>query len=346
MIRGIVLALCSALLFGASTPFAKIVLGQATPAVAAGLLYLGAGVGLGLVIAAARLLGRTSAEAPLTRADLPWLGLAILSGGVAGPLCLMSGLARTTGASAALALNLEGVATLVIAWVVLRENVDRRLLMGAACIIAGAGVLSWQGGAGFDRGTVLVALACLFWGIDNNLTRRISGSDALQITAIKGLVAGSVTLSIGLAQAGGLPPLPTLAGAAAVGFLGYGVSLVLFVRALRALGTARTGAYFSMAPFAGAVLSVAMLGDPVSPALLVAGALMAVGLWLHLSERHDHDHAHAALDHDHRHVHDDHHRHDHPPGMDPGEPHSHPHHHPAMVHRHPHFPDLHHRHAH
>ena len=346
MAHGIALALLSALLFGASTPFAKIVLGQTTPAVAAGLLYLGAGLGLTLVIAATHVLGRRSAEAPLTRADLPWLGLAILSGGVAGPLCLMTGLARTDAASASLALNLEGVATLVIAWVILRENVDRRLLLGAACIVAGAVVLSWQGAAGFDGGTALIALACLFWGIDNNLTRRISGSDALQITAIKGLVAGSVTLSVGLSQADSLPPFPTLAGAAAVGFLGYGVSLVLFVRALRALGTARTGAYFSLAPFAGAVLSVAMLGDPVSPALLVAGALMAVGLWLHLSERHDHDHAHVALDHVHRHRHDDHHRHDHPPGVDPGEPHSHPHHHPAMVHRHPHFPDLHHRHVH
>lgn len=343
---GILLALLSSLLFGVSTPLAKLLLATVDPWMAAGLLYLGAGIGLAAVQSGRRRLLLPAAEAPLRRGDLPWLGAVILTGGVGGPLLLMLGLARTDAASASLLLNLEGLATMGIAWLVFRENVDRRLLLGAAAILAGAALLSWQGRAAVDGGALLIAAACLCWGLDNNLTRRLSSADPVQIAMLKGLVAGSVNLLLALGAGAGLPAAPALLAAGAIGFLGYGVSLALFVMALRHLGAARTGAYFSLAPFVGATLAVLLFGAPVSLTLLAAGGLMAVGLWLHLSERHEHEHVHEALEHEHRHVHDVHHQHEHDADDPPGEPHSHRHRHAPLVHSHPHYPDLHHRHRH
>ncbi len=347
MIRtGISIALLSAVLFGASTPFAKLLLGSVDPWMMAGLLYLGAGIGLAAIHLARSSLRLPAMEASLQRSDMPRLALVILAGGIGGPVLLMFGLAQTDAASASLLLNLEGLATMGIAWLVFRENVDRRLLIGAFAILAGAVLLSWQGGAALNAGAVLIAAACLCWGVDNNLTRGLSAADPLQIAMLKGLVAGSVNLTIALAQGFSLPPTVTILSAGIVGFLGYGLSLALFVLALRHLGAARTGAYFSLSPFVGAILSVGMLGDALTVALVIAGALMGVGLWLHLSERHDHDHAHDVLDHDHRHLHDAHHQHDHDGQPTPSDAHSHPHRHAPLVHRHPHYPDLHHRHLH
>jgi drug/metabolite transporter (DMT)-like permease len=343
---GIMLALLSAVLFGASTPFAKLLLGVVDPWMMAGVLYLGAGLGLAGVHFARRLIGLGAVEAPLRRSDSPWLALVVLTGGVLGPLLLMVGLARTDAAGASLLLNLEGLATMGIAWLVFREHVDRRLLLGAFAILAGAVLLSWQGQASFQWGAVMIAGACLCWGLDNNLTRKLSSADPVQIAMIKGLVAGAVNLALALVSGARFPSAGFLAAAGGIGFLGYGVSLALFVLGLRHLGAARTGAYFSLAPFIGAVLAVLMLGEPVTAKLLVAGGLMAIGLWLHLAERHDHEHVHEAMEHEHRHVHDEHHRHAHGPDAPPGEPHTHWHRHEPMVHRHPHYPDLHHRHRH
>jgi drug/metabolite transporter (DMT)-like permease len=342
------MALSSAALFGASTPLAKLLLGRGVDVwLLAGLLYLGSGFGLALTHAAVRAAGGAPVEAPLRRFDLPWLTLVVLSGGVVGPLLLMLGLARTPATSAALLLNLEGLATMAIAWLWFRENVDRGLLMGAFAILAGAVVLSWQGGpAGLGLGALSVAGACLAWGMDNNLTRKLSSADPVQIAMIKGLVAGTVNLGLALAHGATLPGAAVLAGAAAVGFLGYGVSLVLFVLALRHLGTARTGAYFSTASFFGAVLAIVLFDEPVTVPLFTAAVLMAIGLYLHLAERHDHEHAHEAMEHDHRHEHDEHHQHEHVTGDPPGQPHTHRHRHAPMTHRHPHYPDLHHRHGH
>ncbi len=346
MRTGILLALASAILFGASTPFAKLLLGNAGPWMMAGLLYLGAGLGLAAVHLCRRAARLPAIEAPLRRADLPWLGLVILAGGVLGPLCLLSGLARTSAASASLLLNLEGLATMGIAWLVFHENVDRLLLTGAFAILAGAGLLSWRGSAALDGGALLIALACLCWGIDNNLTRKLSAADPVQIAMLKGLVAGAVNLALALAQGATPPPPGIVLAAGLVGFLGYGVSLVLFVFALRHLGTARTGAYFSLAPFIGALLSLLLLNEPLTLQLLAAGLLMGIGLWLHLTERHEHEHTHEALEHEHRHIHDEQHQHAHGPDTTPGEPHSHPHRHAVLTHTHPHYPDLHHRHLH
>lgn len=346
MKTGIPLALASAVLFGASTPFAKLLLGTVDPWLMAGLLYIGAGVGLAFVHLLRGVLRLPTIEAPLRRLDVPWLAAVVLFGGVLGPLLLMLGLARSDAAAASLLLNLEGLATMGIAWVVFRENVDRRLLLGAFAILAGAVLLSWQGHANFQWSGLLIGGACLCWGIDNNLTRKLSSSDPMQIAMIKGLVAGAVNLTLALWLGAAVPPVGTLAAAGIVGFLGYGVSLALFVLGLRHLGAARTGAYFSLAPFVGAVLSVLVLGEPLSLQLLIAGALMGVGLWLHLAERHEHEHLHEPMEHEHRHYHDEHHQHTHTHADPPGEPHAHWHRHARLVHRHPHYPDLHHRHRH
>lgn len=347
MIRtGIALALLSAVLFGASTPFAKLLLGAVDPWMMAGLLYLGAGIGLAAVHFFRGVLRFSAVEAPLRRSDAPWLALVILAGGILGPLLLMCGLARTDAAGASLLLNLEGLATMGIAWLIFRENVDRRLLLGAFAILGGAVLLSWRGQATFQWGALMIAGACLCWGIDNNLTRKLSSADPVQIAMLKGLVAGAVNLLLALANGATFPPAPILLAAGGVGFLGYGVSLAFFVLGLRHLGAARTGAYFSLAPFVGAVLAVFMLGEPLTVKLLIAGGLMALGLWLHLAERHDHEHSHEAMEHDHRHLHDEHHQHQHGPDAPPDEPHTHWHRHEPMVHRHPHYPDLHHRHRH
>ena len=340
-------AIASAALFGASTPLAKLLLGTVDPWLLAGLLYLGSGLGLTAVHFGRRSLGLPAQEAPLRRPDLPRLAIVVLAGGAIGPVLLMIGLSTTPASSAALLLNLEGLATMAIAWLVFRENVDRRILLGAFAILAGALLLSWQGGpSGFGWGALAIAGACAAWGVDNNLTRGLSAADPVQIAMTKGLCAGGVNLALALWHGAVLPSTPVVAGAALVGFFGYGVSLVLFVLGLRHLGTARTGAYFSTAPFIGAGLAVLLFGEPVGARLVAAAGLMGVGLYLHLVERHDHEHAHEELAHEHLHVHDEHHRHEHEPGTPEGEPHSHLHRHSPMIHRHPHYPDLHHRHAH
>ncbi len=342
------LALTSALLFGASTPLAKILLGEGLdPLLLAGTLYLGSGAGLGLVLLGRGRISAPPSEAPLRRADLSWLALAVLFGGIAGPVLMMVGLANVHAAAASLLLNLESVSTLAIAWLVLRESVDRRLLLGAGAILAGALILSWSGPvSGFGWGGLLIAGACLAWGIDNNLTRKISAGDAVQIACIKGLVAGTVNLALALAHGAPLPGPGLLLAGGLIGFIGYGVSLVLFVRALRQIGTARTGAYYAVAPFFGTLIAISLLGEPFTLQLAIAGALMGFGIYLHLAEQHEHAHRHDTLMHEHSHVHDEHHRHGHGP-LDPsGEPHVHVHRHAAMIHSHRHFPDIHHRHPH
>lgn len=342
---GVPLALGSAVLFGASAPLSKLLIGSVDPWLLAGILYLGAGVGLALFHLGRRAIGLANVEAPLRRADLPWLAAVVLFGGVLGPLLLMFGLSLTTASTGSLLLNLEGLATMGIAWLVFRENVDRRLLLGGIAILVGAALLTWSGGAvSLDLGALLIAGACLAWGIDNNLTRKLSSADPVQIAMIKGLVAGATNVALALTIGASLPAPGLIAAGAVVGFFGIGVSLVMFMLGLRHLGTARTGAYYSLAPFIGAVLALILLREPVTVTLVVAGALMAFGLWMHLSERHEHVHEHEALEHEHAHVHDEHHQHVHDRPVT--EPHSHWHRHEPLRHAHPHYPDLHHRHGH
>ena len=311
----------------------------------AGLLYLGAGIGLATGRAGRAIRGARGSEAPLRRADALWMVAIVAFGGILGPLFLMLGLARTSAASGSLLLNLEGLTTMAIAWIVFRENVDRRLLAGAAAILAGVVALSWRGqGIRVDEGGLLIAAGCLAWGVDNNLTRRLSAADPVVIALIKGLVAGSVNLVLAVLLGARLPSIGIVGAAFVVGFCGVGLSLVLFVLALRHLGSARTGAYFSLAPFLGAVIAIVLLQEPITLQLVLAGVLMAFGVWLHLTEQHVHDHTHDALEHEHSHIHDDHHRHPHEGTVT--EPHSHWHRHAPLRHRHAHYPDIHHRHEH
>ena len=339
-------ALAAAALFGASTPLAKSLVGDLPPLLLAGLLYLGSGLGLTI----ARLIrDRRWQPSGFTRAEWPWFLGAVFFGGILGPAALMFGLTSTSGATASLLLNLEAVLTAVLAWAVFKENADRRIVLGMTAIVAGGLLLSWSGradaGAGWT-GPLAVAAACLCWAIDNNLTRKVSAYDALLIAAVKGLVAGSVNTALAFALGASLPAANTVLLAMVVGLAGYGISLVAFVMALRGLGTARTGAYFSTAPFIGATVAVAFFAETPSPAFWVAAGLMALGVWLHLTESHGHDHSHEPLDHVHDHEHDEHHQHTHNFPWDATKPHGHPHQHVPHKHSHAHFPDIHHRHPH
>lgn len=342
-------ALGAAILFGASTPFAKQLIGEGfsafSPFLLAGLLYLGSGLGLAMI----RLIrDRGWKSSGLPRQEWPWLLGAIAFGGVVGPLLLMVGLAHTAAATTSLFLNLESVLTAVLAWVVFREQTDRRIVFGMLLIVLGGAVLAWSGIETLTSviGPLALVGACMAWAIDNNLTRKVSASDALFIAGSKGLVAGCVNIVLGVSLGAEFPSAGHISAAMVIGFFGYGLSLVLFVLALRGLGTARTGAYFSTAPFVGAALSIAMLGEPTSFAFWLATGLMAAGVWLHLTERHVHAHQHTALNHGHKHRHDEHHQHSHDFEWDGVEPHSHAHQHTEIQHSHGHFPDIHHRHAH
>jgi drug/metabolite transporter (DMT)-like permease len=345
---GPAIALLAALLFGLSAPAAKVLVGSVDPWLLAGLLYLGSGIGLVVYRGAHRVMTAGTQEASLDWSDAPWLAGAIAAGGIVGPVLLMFALALGPAAPSSLLLNLEGVFTALLAWLVFREHVHGRIAAGMAAITTGGLMLSWDTSAPsvVDRAALLVVGACAAWAIDNNLTRRVSHGDPVQVAAIKGCVAGAVNLAIALARGAALPPATVALTAASVGLLGYGVSLTLFVLALRHLGTARTSGYFSTAPFVGALVAVVMLGEPVTVPLLLAGITMAIGVWLHLSERHAHEHVHEALEHEHLHDHDEHHRHAHPAGVRSAEPHAHRHTHAPVRHVHPHYPDLHHRHGH
>jgi drug/metabolite transporter (DMT)-like permease len=353
MNRSVIYGLLAAALFGASTPLAKRLVEDISPFLLAGILYLGSGLGLTLL----RVIRDRGWRAPeIATIEWPWLLSAIGFGGVIAPVALMFGLSQTGAATASLLLNLETVLTAVIAWVVFREPADRRIVLGMLAIVLASVLLSLPSAAPGPTsaanpgntvlGPAAVALACLCWAIDNNLTRKVSASDAVFIAACKGLIAGLVNSLIAWQFAVSLPAAELIVAAAALGFVGYGVSLVLFVLALRGLGAARTGAYFSTAPFVGAAMALLVLGEPTPRGFWVAAALMSFGVWLHLSERHEHEHRHEALEHSHQHDHDEHHQHEHDPPYQSNKPHAHRHSHPESVHRHVHAPDIHHQHNH
>ena len=341
--KGILAALGSALLFGASTPFAKLLLTHVSPWLLAGLLYLGSGLGLTLYRYIIR-----APEVHLLAQEKGWFAAAILAGGVIAPVLLMLGLLAMPASGASLLLNMEGVFTALLAWFVFKENFDRRIALGMVFIVAGALVLGWPSEILFSGIWPALAIlgACFAWGLDNNLTRKLSLSDATWIASIKGLIAGFVNLVLAFIVGATLPSLPNIAGAMIVGFFAYGISLTLFVIGLRHLGTARTGAYFSVAPFFGAILAI-ILGDAITLPLIITGVLMAVGIWLHLSEHHEHSHHHTEIAHTHEHSHDDaHHQHIHEPSVEADLLHTHQHSHTAINHKHAHYPDSHHQHSH
>jgi drug/metabolite transporter (DMT)-like permease len=339
-------ALVAALLFGGTTPVAKRFLQDANPLLVAGLLYLGSGVGLGFLRV---IQDREWRASGLARSDWPWLAATTIAGGVLAPALLMIGLSQSDAATVSLLLNLEAVFSAALAWFIFREATSPRIVLGFVAIFIGGGVLAWPStvsAPGRALGLLSVVAACLCWGIDNNVTRKISGGDSRFIAGIKGLVAGSTNTILAVSFGASFPAAPELAGTLLLGFLGYGVSLVLFIVSLRHLGTARTGAYFSTAPFVGSALAVALYGQPATVGFYLAAALMAVGIWLHVTEHHEHEHLHEALIHTHAHEHDAHHLHEHSDESDETSPHTHEHRHTPLRHRHPHFPDRHHEHRH
>jgi drug/metabolite transporter (DMT)-like permease len=345
------LALLAALLFGASTPAAKWLIGSIDPFVLAGLLYLGSGMGLAVWLAARRLKGDAVISfLPKTHSQKLQLAGAILFGGIIAPVLLMAGLAKTSSSTASLLLNLEGAFTAALACLVFHERYGKRLVFGMALILFGGALLSASGNfsiRGSAFGALCIAGACAGWAIDNNLTRQVTSLDAPVLAMLKGLIAGTVNLGIAFSLRKAFPEFSKMLLPMFVGFLGYGLSLVFFILSLRKIGTARTSAYFSTAPFVGAVLSLALFREPVTVSLLIAGVAMAIGVWMHLTEQHEHFHVHEPMEHEHMHVHDEHHQHEHSPNDPPGEPHSHRHRHERLEHSHPHtHDDLHHSHQH
>lgn len=341
-------ALVAAVLFGCIAPGTKYLVHSLPPQSTAGILYLAAGFGLFLFLIAKNEL--VFAAKQFHKRDTKWLATATLFGGILGPAFLTYGLLNIGATTASLLLNLESVLTSLIAWFVFKEHFEKRIVWGMLFIIAGCLSLSMgtQGTYGQDSllGFSLIVLACLSWGIDNNVTRNISHLNPVFIASIKGLAAGSVNLLLGYAIGEKLGLNIQIAFAAVVGMLGIGVSLVSFIVSLKNIGTARTGALFSTAPFVGSILSILVLGEPISTPFMMALGLMAIGVWFHLSEDHAHQHKHQETLHSHEHFHDDHHRHEHLSSDPSDEPHTHLHRHEQQIHSHEHFPDIHHRHEH
>jgi drug/metabolite transporter (DMT)-like permease len=338
---GTVAALLGAALFGLSAPLAKLLLGHIGPQLLAGLLYLGAGIGLSIV----RIL-RRSQEAPLSRRDLPLLFAIMVSGGVLGPLLLMLGLSRLSAVAGALLLNLEAPFTMILA-IFFGEHLGKRAALAGALIVGAALLLGLSPGpvTGSWLGALLVAAACLAWGLDNNLTQRLSLKDPIVIVQWKTLGAGLFAVPLAFLAGAALPDGKSLGAALALGFFSYGISIVLDVHALRLLGAAREAPLFATAPFVGALAAIPLLHERPRLSDLGAAILMSAGVWLLLRERHGHLHTHEEIEHEHLHSHDDpHHQHHHE--VPPDAPHSHPHRHERLTHDHPHTPDLHHRHKH
>ncbi len=376
--KGILLAAAAAALFGMSTPLAKLLEKEIAPVMLASLFYLGFGIGFALLSALAAARRKQSNVLRLCRADLPSLFVVVSAGGIFAPVCLMLGLSYSSATTASLLLNLEAVLTALIAWIYFHENCDSKIILGMIAITAGGIMLSFNqfdfNQLSFDQtsvnsalnlapsittplasmsGPILIALACLGWAIDNNFTRKIAAADAKQIAMIKGLVAGLVNLAFALALGQKLPNVGAITAALLLGFVGYGLSLVFYVMALRDLGNARTSAYFATAPFLGALLSLVIFREPVTATLALAALLMGIGVYLHISERHEHTHIHEETEHEHEHLHDLHHNHEHASGDEPTHrkngseiPHTHKHRHEGLKHSHTHYPDLHHRHRH
>jgi drug/metabolite transporter (DMT)-like permease len=336
-------ALLAAAMFGLSVPLAKRLLDVGSPLFLAGLLYLGAGLFLTGVRAVTR---SRRAPRPLEPRERVILVGVVLTGGVLAPPLLLWGLARAPASAASLLLNLEVVFTVVLAGAIFHERLGHRVVAASVMLAAGGVVLGWPSGhLDLPIASAAVAGACLLWAIDNNLTRVIADADAVLVAQRKGLAAGAVNVALSLAAGHAVPPPVSIAISLVVGAVGYGTSLVLFIVAMRGLGAARTGAYFALAPFFGAMAGVALLGEPVTAPLTLTAALMAGGVWLLLRERHSHRHRHEAGMHTHRHVHDQHHQHEHE-GWEGPEPHMHPHATGPLEHDHPHIHDGHHGHDH
>lgn len=334
---GILRCAAAAVLFGATTPIASRIAGRTSAPVLAGLLYLGA------ALAVAPQARGTHLDRRAARPNLGPLVTAVVAGGLLGPLLFVAGLARTPAATASLLLNLELVATTILAASLFGEHLGRRVLTGTVVVTVAGASLAWSGAPELRLGALLVAAACGCWGLDNCVTAALDTIAPEQVTLAKGAVAGTTNLVLGLALGGSLPSGPDTLLALVVGGFGYGLSITLWVAGARDLGAARGQLVFSTAPFFGVLVAWVGLGDSIRGVEVVALVLAATGVLLVLRSGHDHPHEHGRLVHDHEHAHDGHHRHHDDPVV---ARHSHQHVHEPLVHAHPHVPDLHHRHPH
>ena len=347
-LKGAAAALGAAVLFGLSAPLAKLLLADAKPLLLSGLLYLGAGLSLLLLPVVLPGLRSRRSETPLRGADIGLVVAIIAAGGVLGPLFLLTGLSRVSGLVGSLLLNLEAPLTVLLALLVFGEHLGFREAGAAAVILLGVVLLSsaGEGGKSDVVGVAAIAGACLSWAIDNNLTQRLSLRDPVAVVRTKSLGAGAASLVLALVLGERLPSAGHVGAALLLGFASYGISLVLAVEAMRLLGAAREAAFFAIAPFAGALAAVPILGDHLGTREVVAMLILAFGVVVLLREEHGHIHTHAVLEHEHGHVHDEHHQHAHSAADPSGEPHAHAHRHDPITHRHAHSSDLHHRHRH
>ncbi|MCL5036860.1 MAG: DMT family transporter [Chloroflexi bacterium] len=341
----------AAVLFGASAPVAKLFLTEVKPLPMAAFLYLGSGTGLIIFKIISKIAGRKkNTEASLRKKDIPFLIGAIVAGGIAGPVLLMMGLRVTPASTASLLLNMEAVATALIAAALFREAVGRRVWAAVGIITASSIILTLDinGGWGFAPGALAIIGACILWGLDNNLTGCISSRDPVQVVLTKGIFAGTFSLLLAFCFKDPIPSASVVAGIMILGFFSYGLSIVFFVLAMRHIGAARVGALFGTAPFIGAILSFIIFRNTPDIFFLIAMPFMVIGAVLLLTEKHSHNHVHTACFHDHGHNHDDsHHEHEHPDEDIPIDSyHSHSHSHEIFSHEHSHLPDLHHRHEH
>jgi len=347
-ITPIIQALLAALLFGASAPISKLFLGEIQPIPLAAFLYLGSGIALFIVQLIQNKRQSSNKEAAIRRSDFKWLAGAIIAGGVIAPIILLFGLQNTPGATASLLLNFEGVATTLIAAFVFKEAVSRRAWWAILLITIASILLSFSPNDewGTSWGAIGVLAACIFWGIDNNFTRNISARNPVSIVMVKGFIAGSFSLFLALVFGNQIPNWTIILKAMVLGSLSYGVSITLFIRAMRGLGAARTSALFSTAPLAGIALSFLLLQETVNTMFWSSLPLMIVGALLLVNEEHNHRHIHEPNVHEHIHRHDDeHHLHTHD-DLQPNQSHSHEHEHEYLEHDHHHMPDIHHRHIH
>jgi drug/metabolite transporter (DMT)-like permease len=339
-------ALCSSVLFACGAPATKILIQSTNPTMLAGLLYLGMGIGSTFFLFLQGLRKGDKTGLNISKQDLPWLVCAIALGGIVAPTCLMIAMNQANASAVSLTLNFEIVFTALIAGVVFKEHLPKRVIIGLLFILLGALSLCWRPDLSLSWPLLFAIGASLFWSIDNNFTAKIKSLDSIQIAQLKGLVAGTFNLTLALVLGSHLPNIPIVLGAAVTGTISYGGSLCLFIVAMRSLGAARAVAYFSTEPFIGALLSVIILKEPITMSLLLAAVFMGIGVWLHLTEQHSHEHVHTGLTHEHSHLHDEHHKHEHDAGNATAEPHTHVHTHEETTHSHDHFSDSHHLHDH
>lgn len=342
--RAIVIGLLSGLLFGIATPFSKLLVSKVNSFELAGLLYLGAAVAFLPFI-----IRNFEKEMGFIRKrnQLLTIGSIVLFGGLLGPVLLLTGLRLANSSSVSVWLNMELVATAVLGVLIFKDHLDRYAFAGVFFTLAAGITVSFQeGNAGIASGLFIMA-ACFCWGIDNHLTALVDGASPQTITFIKGAVAGSTNLIIGLMTASGKPEPVVIFLSLAVGIVSYGFSIVLYVTSAQQLGATRSQILFSTGPFWGIMLAFFLLSEPINYYIIISMVFLAVGIFMTSIAIHGHSHQHPEIVHVHMHSHDDnHHNHTHDDDIESSTSHSHVHEHKETIHSHEHYPDIHHRHTH